>query len=81
MSSKTLTDISCVVRQVREKAIAVADGATTEYTDPRTGEVTEREKWYFLPLSQIEVDPTDYDVGDTVTVTMPEWLATHKGLV
>lgn len=31
MSSKTLTDISCHVRSIREKAIAVADGTTEEH--------------------------------------------------
>lgn len=81
MGSKTLTDIACTVRQVRDKAIAVADGTMDETTDPDTGEVREREKWYWLAKSQIEVDPADYEVGNTVTVTMPEWQAVDKGLV
>lgn len=81
MSSKTLTDVSCTVRQIRDKAIAVADGTTEEHTDQRTGEVTEREKWAWLAKSLIEVDPEDYEVGDTVTVTMPEWVAEDKGLI
>lgn len=75
MSSKTLTDIACHVRQVRDKAIAVADGTTEEH------EGRERECWFWLPKSQIEVDPQDYDVGDEVTVTLPEWLAQDKGLI
>lgn len=75
MADKTLTDISCTVRQVREKAIAVADGTMTK----REGR--EVEKWFFLPLSQIEVDPEEYAVGDTVTVTMPCWLAQEKELI
>lgn len=79
--SKTLTDIACHVRQVRDKAIAVADGTMDEQTDPRTGEITEREKWFWLPLSQIEVEPEDYNAGDAVTVTLPEWLAMDKGLI
>ena len=79
--AKTLTDISCAVRQIRDKAIAVADGTMGEHTDPQTGEVTERETWFWLPKSQIEVDPEEYEVGDTVTVTLPEWLATEKGLL
>lgn len=69
--SKTLTDIACHVRQVREKAIAVADGTMDG----------DREKWFWLPLSQIEVDPEDYEPGDAITVTLPEWLAMDKGLV
>lgn len=81
MGSKTLTDVSCTVRQIRDKAIAVADGTTEEHTDQRTGEVKERETWFWLPKSMVEVDPSDYDVGDTVTVTMPEWKAQDVGLI
>lgn len=79
MSSPT-TEIAVTVKQIREKAIAVADGTTHEYTDPRSGCVLERETWFFLPLSQIEVDPEDYKVGDTVMVTAPDWLLQDKGL-
>lgn len=78
--SKTLTDIACHVRMIREKAIAVADGTSYMHDDGVHGEI-EREKWFWLPLSQIEVDPSDYDVGDAVTVTLPEWLAMERGLV
>ena len=81
MGSKTLTDVAVTVRQVREKAIAVADGTTHEHTDDRTGEITQRETWYFLPKSVIEVDPEDYAVGDSVVVTVPEWLAMDKGMI
>lgn len=52
-----LTDISCTVRQIREKSIAVADGTMTK----RDGREVER--WFFLPLSVIEVDPEDYEVA------------------
>ncbi len=75
MSSKTLTDISCQVRQVRDKAIAVADGTMTDYQG------REVEKFFWLPLSMIEVDPPDYQEGDTVTVTLPEWKAQEVGLI
>ena len=81
MGSKTLTDIACTVRQIRDKAIAVADGTTEDVTDQTTGVVTQRDKWFWLAKSLIEVDPEDYEVGDTVTVTMPEWVATDKGLI
>lgn len=60
-------DISCVVRQTREKAIAVADGTT----DP---EHDDREKWFWLPRSQVTVN-------EDGTVTMPEWLAKERGLI
>ncbi len=34
----------------------------------------------WLPLSQIEWDG-DAEKGDSITVTMPEWLAEEKGLI
>jgi hypothetical protein len=34
----------------------------------------------WLPLSQIEWDG-DAERGDTITVSMPEWLAEDKGLI
>lgn len=65
-----LVDIACAIRRDEpgRKAIAVADGST-EQVDGR-----EREKWYWLPRSQIEINPDG-------TVTMPEWLARDKGLL
>lgn len=81
MGRSTLTDVAVTVRQIRDKAIAVADGSSSEWMDPDTGEVKLRESWYWLPKSQIEVDPPDYEVGDTVTVTMPEFIAVDRGLV
>lgn len=68
MGRATLVDIACEIVSKREKAIAVADG-TTETVDG-----AERVKWFWLPRSQIEVN-------DDGTVTMPEWLATEKGLI
>lgn len=64
-----LVEIACKVRSEREKSIAIWDGEL-ESIDGR-----EREKWTWLPKSQIEVD------ADAETVTMPEWLAVEKGLV
>lgn len=71
MAKSELVDVTCQVRKddPTKKAIAVADG-TTETIDGR-----EREKWFWLPRSQIEVN-----AGDG-TVTMPRWLAEEKGLV
>lgn len=65
-----LIDIACEVRrdQPGDKAIAVADGSTEMH------EGREREKWFWLPRSEIEVNPNG-------TVTMPEWLALQKGLI
>lgn len=39
----------------------------------------DKEQAAWLPLSQIEVDETG--VPGIVTVTLPEWLATDKGLI
>jgi hypothetical protein len=36
----------------------------------------------WLPLSQVEITPTpSRSGGSEVTVTVPEWLATERGLV
>jgi hypothetical protein len=69
-----LIDIACKVRRETEKAIAVADGTTEETVDPHTGVIREREKFFWLPKSMVEVN-------DDGTVTMPERLASEKGLI
>lgn len=65
-----LVDIACEIRRddPRQKAVAVADGTREEIRG------REREKWFWLPRSEIEINPDG-------TVTMPEWLALEKGLV
>ena len=73
--SKHTVEVSCAVRQIRDKAIAVADGTTEEVNG------VEREKFFWLAKSLITVEPEDYAVGDTVTVTMPEWVGVDKGLL
>lgn len=56
------------------------DGAIEARTDKavlfHTGNKSEA-AW--LPLSQIEIDETG--IPGIVTVTLPEWLATEKGLI
>ena len=56
------------------------DGAIEARTDKavlfHTGN---KEEAAWLPLSQIEVDETG--IAGIVTVTLPEWLATDKGLI
>lgn len=69
-----LVDIACQIRRKTEKAVAIADGTMEEVVDPKTGEVTERERFYWLPLSQIEIN-------EDGTITMPIWMAEVKGLV
>lgn len=63
-----LIDIACQIMAEREKAIAVADGTTHD-----DGKL----KWFWLPRSQIEIEPN----GKSFIVTMPEWLAIEKGLL
>lgn len=66
----TLVDIPCEKRAERDKSIAIWDGEMETTVDGR-----EREKWTWLPKSQVEFDE------DAGTVTMPEWLAIERGLV
>jgi len=65
-----LVDIACEIRSNNpaKKSIAIADGSTEAF------EGREREKWFWLPRSQVEINSDG-------TVTMPEWLAVEKGLV
>ena len=71
-----LVHIACKIRNndPAKAAIAVADGTTEEAFDRLTGEVIEREKWFWLPRSQTQINSDG-------TVTIPEWLAIEKGLV
>lgn len=82
--SRRTTEISATVRQIRDKAIAVADGTMEEVVDDRTGEVREREQWHWLPRAAIEVEGYAIDdrlVGRTVTIVLPESMAKAKGLI
>ncbi len=65
-----LVDIACEIRSniASKQAIAIADGTMEK------SEHGEREKWFWLPRSQVEINPDG-------TVTIPEWLAIDKGLV
>ena len=59
-----LVDIECYVKAEKERAIAIWDGVSMMDDGMR-------QKWVWLPRSQIEIEPN----GKTWTVTMPEWLA------
>lgn len=69
-----LVDISCKVisDDPSKKAIAITDGTTEKLPGGR-----ERLKWFWLPRSQIEIEPK----AGHVIITMPEWLALDKGLI
>lgn len=71
--SKELLDLSLMPMAKTEKALGVSDGVTKE----KDGKL----KVFWLPLSQIEIEPPDFKYGKVLTVTLPEWLAIEKGLV
>lgn len=79
--SRASTELAVIVRDVREKSIAVSDGTTEDWQDPRTGEIREREKWFWLPRSQITLVTGWLEKGGAVTLAVPEWLAKQGGLV
>lgn len=60
-----LIDLSVQLHHETDKAVLVSDDGN-------------KDKAVWLPLSQIEIERTN---GGVVTVTLPEWLATEKGLV
>jgi len=67
-----LIDIECEIVSESPKAVQIWDGASY---DSDGGFATRKTVW--LPRSQIEI----IENGKTATVTMPEWLATEKGLI
>jgi hypothetical protein len=62
------TEVSVEFLRETDKAILVTD----------TGDPSDA---VWLPKSQIEVQEEDPERGDTITVTLPEWLAEDKGLI
>ena len=62
---KELVDIEVEIRAETELAVQVFDGETTAW----------------LPKSQIEIDRPRAGHKAPTIVTLPEWLATDKGLV
>lgn len=75
------TEVSCIVRKITATQIAVADGTEETGKDARHGGDRPRERWFWLPISQVTVEPEEYSIGQAVVVTMPEWLATDRGLI
>lgn len=61
-----LIDVTVKLHHETDKAILVSDDG-------------DRAKAVWLPLSQVEVERTKQ--SGIVVVTLPEWLATDKGLV
>lgn len=66
LESNEYTEIACEVRIKTDRAVLIHDGA--------------REAW--IPRSQIEdPDPQDMQIGSHITLLIPVWLATDKGLI
>lgn len=74
MSDKDLVEVACTFVRHTDKAVLVNDG--------------DREAW--IPKSQIEdleydrydaEDWYDLEPGDSLTMSIPEWLAEDKGLI
>lgn len=85
-AGKEKIEVSATIREVRPSSLKIADGTSEEVQDKRTGELTEREVWKFLPKSQVEIEGHDMAdaeslVGQTITILVPKWLAEEKGLV
>lgn len=84
-------EVAAVVRGLKPRAIALADGTTEDWQDPRTGEITQREKWFWIPKSKLGLRepgergrPLDLEQvtrGQHVIATLPAWLAKERGMI
>lgn len=76
-----------VAKYTAKGGVAFADGTQEEITDPDTGEIRTREKFYWFSKSQKQIRLEGYEAGawpaegTIVEVTMPEWLAKKVGLM
>jgi len=83
MTDETIV-ITAELRASTPKGIALFQGAKHEMTDHRTGEVTEREHWHWLPRSKVTIVNTKTAKPggpQIVDVEMPTWLAKKVGLL
>jgi hypothetical protein len=60
-----LVEFYCEQKGESDKAILVSDG----------------ENKYWIPKSQIEETELDQDHAGNITIYIPEWLATEKGII
>lgn len=59
-------EVNCVLLYNNERSLKIEDADGREIS---------------LPKTYCEMDPPDADENDSVTITMPEWLAVDRGLV
>lgn len=72
-NSRIIDIEDCKVAMRKGDAIAVING-TTEVVQRADGTRYEREKYIWLPCSQVEENSDG-------TISLPEWLAASKGLI
>lgn len=82
MTRATFT-VTAEIRNSTDRAFALHDGATHEVVDERTGEITERPHFVWVPKSQVQiVREWKGSRGERMAeIEMPEWLAKEKELV
>jgi len=69
-------EIECLIKQddPNKKAIAIANGTEEEALNKKTNQKYKREKWFWLPRSQVEY-------VDEGLISIPIWLAKDSGLI
>lgn len=71
--------LSIIVRATSVRGTALYQGATREYVNETTGEITEKEHWHWVPSKLVQrVAPQR---GRPEIVKLPEWLAKREGLI
>lgn len=75
-------EVTGIVRMIKGKGLAIFAGELADSVDERTGQISQREVWVWLPLAKVarDCDPETI-TGKAETLTIPEWLAQMKGLV
>ena len=82
MSRPTIT-ITAEIRASTERGLALFQGERHEMMDERTGELTLRDHFVWVPKAQATIvrewrGPQGERLAE---VTIPEWMAKQKGLV
>lgn len=73
--------IFIIVRASTERGLALYQGASREYVDETTGEITTKEHWHWVAKSLVTRLDARPRRGQPELVRMPEWLAKEKGLL
>jgi len=76
MSRDDTVELALEPRRIKGNGQAFWQG---DYEPQEDQDKPKREKWIWLPVSQIEV--SEVDSKGCATVTVPYWLAKKKGLI